>query len=119
MKRTALAALLPIALAACSGALSEGQIKEALQADQKRAQERAEETARAVGGGMAGDMVRQASAQSQVEIVSVHKVGCKEDGEKAYRCDVEIEASRGGKTAKAPPMSIRFVKGSDGWVAQQ
>ena len=118
MRRAAWAALLPIALAGCSGAPSEGQIKDALLADQKRAQEQAEAAARALGGGFAGDILRQA-AGPKIEIVSVRKVGCKEDGEKAYRCDVEIEAASGGKTQKAPPMSLRFVKGSDGWVAQR
>ena len=40
----------------------------------------------------------------------------KEDGEKAYKCDVKMEVALSGKTNKgiAP---IRFVKGSDGWRA--
>ncbi|MCY4753568.1 hypothetical protein [Pelomonas aquatica] len=117
MKRAALAAALPLALAACSGAPSDGDIKAALLADQKRSEAQAE--ALAAGSGPAADMVRQLSAQSRVEVVSAHKLGCKEDGEKAYRCDVEVEVSRGGKTVKAPPASIRLVKGSDGWMAQR
>ncbi|RRB88326.1 hypothetical protein EIA22_26860, partial [Escherichia coli] len=69
MKRIAplaLSGLLMLALAGCSGAPSDGDIKEALQADQKRAQAQAE--ALAAGSGPAADMLRQMSAQSRVEI---------------------------------------------------
>lgn len=83
----------------------------------KRAQ--AEVEALAAGSGPAGDMVKQMAAQSMVEIVAARKLGCKEDGEKAYRCDVEIEVKQGGKTIKAPPTSLRMVKGSAGWSAQR
>lgn len=61
MKRAALAAALPLALAACSGAPSDGDIKAALLADQKRSEAQAE--AIAAGSGPAADMVRQLSAQ--------------------------------------------------------
>lgn len=49
-------------------------------------------------------------------VKNVKKIGCKADGEKAYICDVELEVEQLGKTNKgiAP---VRFVKGSDGWVA--
>ena len=117
MKKCAPMSLLALALCGCSGAPSDGDIKDALQADQKRAEAQAE--AIAGNSGPAADMVRQMAAQSRVEIVSAHKLGCKEDGEKAYRCDVEIEARQGGKAIKAPPASLRFVKGSDGWSAQR
>ncbi len=52
------------------------------------------------------------------EIKSVHKIGCKEDGEKAYKCDVELEVTQGNKTGKNAA-AIRFLKGSDGWIAQK
>lgn len=45
---------------------------------------------------------------------SVKKIGCKEDGDNAYKCDVELEVTRMGQTGKAIT-SVRFVKGSDGW----
>lgn len=45
----------------------------------------------------------------------VKKTGCKEDGENAYRCDVEIVMTD-GKSRNVP---MRFVKGSNGWSLSQ
>ena len=45
------------------------------------------------------------------EVPEVKKIGCKEDGDNAYRCDIEINGSRGKTVVPA-----RFVKSSDGWV---
>lgn len=117
MKRIVCLAIVAMNLSGCSGAPSDGNIREALLAEQKRAAAQTE--AIAAGSGFAGDMVRNIAGQSKFEIVSAHKLGCKEDGENAYRCDVEIEAKQGEKTIKGPPTSLRFVKGSDGWRAQQ
>jgi hypothetical protein len=49
------------------------------------------------------------------EITAVKKVGCKSDSEKAYICDLEMEAKQFGATKKgvAP---VRLVKTSDGWA---
>ncbi|MBY0241305.1 MAG: hypothetical protein K2X55_18520 [Burkholderiaceae bacterium] len=49
------------------------------------------------------------------EVSGVKKVGCKADGEKAYICDVELEAKQFGKTNKGVAQ-FRLVKGSDGWA---
>jgi len=67
-----------------------------------------------MGGKLGTDMFKDMLP----EIKSVKKIGCKEDGEKAYKCDVELEVTRQGNTNKgiAP---IRFVKGSDGWIASK
>lgn len=117
MKRFVSISLLMAALSGCSSAPSDDDIKAVLQADQKQSEAQAE--ALAAGGGLAADMVRQMVVQSHVEIVSARKLGCKEDGEKAYRCDVEIEAQQGGKALKPAPVSLRLVKGSQGWSAQR
>jgi predicted small lipoprotein YifL len=45
------------------------------------------------------------------EVPEVKKLGCKEDGDNAFRCDIEINGKAGKKVVPA-----RFVKGSDGWV---
>ena len=95
-------------LTACGGAPSEGEIKTAIEkqmgADAKAMAQ--------MGGKQAADMFKD----MMPEIKSVKKIGCKDDGEKAYKCDVELEVTRMGSTNKgiAP---IRFVKGSDGWIA--
>ncbi|MDM0028403.1 zinc ribbon domain-containing protein [Variovorax saccharolyticus] len=50
------------------------------------------------------------------KVYSVKKIGCKSDGEKAYRCDVEsdIEAPMIGRNKGVA--NLRFVKASDGWT---
>jgi hypothetical protein len=47
----------------------------------------------------------------KVEAPEVKKIGCKEDGEKAFLCDVEISDKNGSKVTP-----VRFVKSSEGWV---
>ncbi|OQW86024.1 MAG: hypothetical protein BWK72_19080 [Rhodoferax ferrireducens] len=97
-------------LSACGGAPSEGDIKTAIE---KQMTAEAKGMAQ-MGGKQASDMMKNLLP----EIKSVKKIGCKEDGEKAYKCDVEMEVSQMGNTNKgiAP---IRFVKGSDGWIASK
>ena len=91
-------------LTACGGAPSESEIKSAFESRLKTDTEQMEK------------MVGKNNALSQMGGLKVlNKIGCKEDGEKAYRCDIEIEVTQDGKTNKGP-MSMRFVKGSDGWV---
>ena len=108
-----------VLLTACGGSPSEAQIKEALQADMKRSQEQAAASARMLLGEQAAEKAKQLAATNVGEIKDVHKIGCKDDGEKAYRCDFEVEVSRNGQTQKSPPISARFIKGSDGWQAQR
>jgi hypothetical protein len=105
--KTSYLSLLPVTfiLAACGGAPSDSDIKTALEkavSDQQKAMA-------AVGGSAMGNLFK-------IDYTSVKKIGCKEDGEKAYRCDVEVSA----KTAlgeQKQVSSMRLVKGSDGWVA--
>lgn len=118
MKKTTTISMLSLMLTACGGAPSDNEIKEALLADQAKAVAAAETEARAWGGGTS-KMLMGMIADSKINIVSARKVGCKEDGEKAYRCDVELETKRGETITKSPPASLRFVKGSEGWVAQR
>ena len=97
-------------LAACGGAPSEADIQSALE-KQMGADVKAMEK---MGGQQGANMAKNFLP----EIKSVKKIGCKEDGEKAYKCDVEMEVTQMGNTNKgiAP---IRFVKGSDGWIASK
>lgn len=98
------------ALSGCSGAPSESDIKSAVEKQVKAEQDAMGQIAGKMGEDMYKSMIP--------EIKSVHKIGCKEDGEKAYKCDIELEVSQGGKTGKNAA-ALRFVKGSDGWIAQK
>lgn len=92
-------------LTACGGAPSEGDIKSAL--EKSRA-----DSLKSMAQFGNSEMVKSMLP----EFKNIRKIGCKEDGEKAYKCDVELEVSVGGNTNKgiAP---LRLVKGSDGWMA--
>lgn len=105
LKITFAAALLS-ALAGCGGAPSESEMKTAW--DKQVKADMASLRSLPGGGGFANMMP---------ETKLVNKIGCKDDGEKAYRCDVEMEVSQGGNTRKAP-INMRFVKVSDGWAVQ-
>lgn len=99
--------ILPALLTACGGAPSESDMKKAIDI-----QVQAEMTAakQFMGASMAEKMTPK--------IESLKKIGCKDDGENAYRCDLELEVTQNGRTNKAPTR-MRFVKGSDGWVASK
>lgn len=92
-----------VTLTACSSAPSDGEIKSAIdkqmQADKK-----------ALGKLADNDMFN-------VEIKNVKKIGCKESGEKAFMCDVELFVSKNGVENKGV-RTMKFVKASDGWVVQ-
>ena len=92
---------LVLLLSACSGEPSEGDMRAAVE---KEVVEANKATA------MLG-------ADMKTKLHSFKKVGCKADGDNAYRCDVEMdmEAPLVGRKKVVAPM--RFVKGSDGWVA--
>jgi hypothetical protein len=104
MKNLHLSATLALCLSltACGGAPSEGDMKKAVL--EQSAQQMA--AIKKMGGGF---------AMAMPEIKNLTKIGCKEDGEKAYRCDVEIEVKHNGQVQKSPA-TMRFTKGSDGWL---
>lgn len=90
--------ILAAGLVGCGGAPSEGDIKSAW--------ERQVTKDKASLGAYGAKM-----PETKVS----NKIGCKEDGEKAYLCDVEMEVLQGGVTQKAP-VNMRLLKGSDGWA---
>jgi hypothetical protein len=102
--------LLKIAAIGCAGVLlaacepSEGDISAAVKA---QVQAEAAAMQRALGG-LGGNM-------ASPEIKSVKKIGCKEDGDNAYKCDVEVAVAINGKEDKKI-IPARMVKGSDGWT---
>ena len=87
-----------IALTACGGAPSDSDIKKAIE------KQSAEEEK------VLGDLLPS--------VKFVKKIGCNEDGENAFKCDVEVEVTQLGKTNNGvAPM--RFTKGSNGWVVSR
>lgn len=96
-----------LVLAACGGSPSDGDIKTAIE-KQMGADIKAMEQ---FGGNQTASIIKNLTP----EIKSVKKVGCKEDGDKAYKCDVEMEVTHMGNTNKAIA-PVRFVKASDGWA---
>lgn len=63
-------------------------------------------------------MSKETAARMFPEIKKFQKIGCTEDGEKAYRCDVEIDVLQLGTTNRST-VSMRFVKASDGWAVMR
>lgn len=52
-------------------------------------------------------------------VKEVKKIGCKEDGTNAYKCDLEVViASANGSGVQKVSRPARFVKGSEGWTMQ-
>ena len=83
--------LLALSLVACSSGPSDAEVKSLVQ----------KEMARSFGG--------------MVKVTDVKKLGCKADGDAAYKCDVEVQLASGEKKdTTAGPM--RFIKTSAGWT---
>lgn len=98
------AVLTALLMSACSGAPSEGDIRGALERQQKA------ESA-ALPGMLKGML-------PSVELTNVKKVGCEAAGEKAYRCDVEVTVKAMGRVA-TNSAQLRLVRGSEGWMVSR
>lgn len=96
-------------LAACSGEPSASDIKAALEKDLRQAMEFQTNLMKSVS---------PSAAAMAPQLEDVRKVGCKADGEKTYRCDVEIIVANGNEK-KSKVVPTRFVKTSTGWQATQ
>ena len=112
--KVATAALLGVCLAGCSSEPSANDIDSAVRKSTDDANKAAIEMATAFVGAKAVESMK--GAIPQLKINSAKKVGCKEDGTNAYKCDVEYDAEQPliGRIQKIVPM--RFVKGSNGWA---
>lgn len=94
--RIAATTLLVFLLGACSSGPSESEIKSLIERDIKPAMEM----------GIFG--------LNKTTLNDVKKLACKADGDVAYKCDVELQISAGGKKGNQV-LPIRFVKTSTGW----
>jgi hypothetical protein len=99
MNRVTLCLTAGILLAACSAGPSEGDIKAAMDRAAKQTND-------------------QLPAGMRTEVISVRKVGCKEDGA-GYRCDIELKVKAPIVGEQSGTRSARFVKASDGWTMSQ
>lgn len=92
-----------LVLAACGGAPSDSDINAAM----KKQFDAYNKQMASIGAKGFADAMK-------LDSMKFKKIGCKEDGSSAYICDVEVSGPQG---TQASPM--RFVKGSDGWVASK
>ena len=106
--------LLALLLAGCSSEPSSSDIESAVKKSVDDANKAAVEMATAFAGAKTMEKMKDSIPQAKVN--SAKKIGCKEDGKNAYRCDVEydVEQPMMGRIQKVMPM--RFVKGSSGWA---
>ena len=110
---TPIAVLAAALLAGCSGEPSSSDVKTLVEREIKPALEMQAmimRNAGALGGGKA--------SQGTPTLKDVKKVGCKADGESAYRCDIELVVVT-GDDSKSQVVPMRFVKGGSGWQLTQ
>jgi hypothetical protein len=93
-------------LSACSSGPSEGDIKAALDRAANQANQ------------LTTKMIGKAGAGMRTEVLSVRKIGCKEDGA-GYQCDIELKVKSPVIGEQTGTRSARFVKASDGWTVIQ
>jgi hypothetical protein len=98
-------------LSGCGGEPSEGDLREAL--EQQIAQASANPFAQMAAGAMGGD-----KDAKLVDIHDLNKLGCKEDGDNAYVCDIEVDVSVMGARQQSASR-VRMVRGKEGWLASQ
>lgn len=103
--RCVLALSCTVALTACGGAPSEGDIKDALQ-------KQTDQTLKKMGS------LAKMAGVADTKIQDVEKIGCDADGDNAYRCDVKVTVKVSGREATETSRP-RFVKTSNGWVASR
>jgi len=98
-----------LSLVACSGSPSDRDIKGAIERDQLERKRSLTALLGERGAAMAEQLMGQGALKD------VRKIGCKEDGENAWRCDVEIDIASGDATQNRIT-KLRLVRSSSGWV---
>lgn len=108
--KTVIVSMVFLAITACSSEPSDSDIKTAV-GNQMKAEAKAMAE-------MLGSRAGREEEELLKNIKNMKKIGCKADGDNAYKCDVELEVTRSGTTNKGV-IPMRFVKGSDGWMASK
>lgn len=105
--------ILPIALlAACSASPSDRDIRGAIERQQAERKQTLTSLLGERGAAMAGQLMGPG------EIKSVKKIGCREDGENAWRCDIELQIAAGDAT-QTRVGQLRLVRSSSGWAVSE
>lgn len=94
-------------LAACSGEPSANDIEKAVSSNA------------AQGSAQMEQLSRGSSRSFMPEVHSVKKLGCRQETEAAYFCDIELDMTSPQGVRGKVPTSMRFIKGSDGWAASR
>ncbi len=108
-----LAALLPLALAACSSAPNSADVEQALKNGMQKAMDEAKAQDKNAGALIANIM-------SQVKFKKVNVLKCTEaPSDKGYDCSVEITATTPMAGEQTSTKQLHLVKGKDGWEIGQ
>ena len=94
-------------LAACSGEPSNSDIEKAVSANA------------AQGSAQMEQLSRGSSKSFMPEVHSVKKLGCRQQTDTAYLCDIELDMTSPQGVRGKVPTSMRFIKGSEGWAASR
>lgn len=99
-------------LVSCSSEPSASEIEGAMQGQMKA--EQAQMRAFAGNNEAAQDILSAFS----VQFTDFEKIGCREDGENAYLCDVRFTVTGGmaGKAGRDVTQPLRLVRSNDGWT---
>ena len=94
-------------LAACSGEPSSSDLERAVSANA------------AQGSAQMEQLSRGSSKSFMPEVHSVKKLGCRQQTDTAYLCDIELDMTSPQGVRGKVPTSMRFIKGSEGWAASR
>ncbi len=105
-------------LASCSAEPSATDISKALNSMIQAEQRQLKGMTAGLAAGLPGGK-DPFSEMLSIKVTELEKIGCSENGEKAYICDVRYTAngSMFGKEGRAVVTQLRMVNASDGWIA--
>ncbi len=92
-----------VLLTGCSGEPSGSDIRKAVQTNAVQ------------GAANMEQMSRGSSRNFMPQVHEVRKLGCKQENQAAWLCDVELDMTSPQGVRGRTPVSLRFVSGSDGW----
>lgn len=96
-----------VLLAACSGEPSANDVEKAVFAN-------------AAQGSAQMEQLSRGSSKSFIpQVHSVKKLGCRQETDTAYLCDIELDMTSPQGVRGKVPTSMRFIKASEGWAASR
>lgn len=94
-------------LAACGGEPSTSDIEKAVSTNASQ------------GSAQIEQLSRGSSKSFMPQVHGVKKLGCRQETGAAYLCDIELDMTSPQGLRGKVPTSMRFIKGSEGWVASR